>query len=197
MCRSTSPKGRPAAKPTDASEAATLGGLILSFLFGIAVGVSLTILDLEASGFGLGGAVALLHLLVAPGVGLGLLGVGIRRRHPKLRRVGLALLLAAVASFLASGMLLSRKISDSKAAGDALCLVLEACRQVSGRYPQDLQALTPSMLPAVPTTSMGLFRAVPFDYRPSPGGEDFVLGFDSTFFIHCARSRSATWRCDD
>jgi hypothetical protein len=174
-----------------------LGGLLLSFLVGIAVGVGLTILDLEAFGFGLGGAVALLHLLVAPGVGLGLLGFGIKSRRPKLRRIGLALVLAAVASFLASGMLLSRKISDSKAAGDALCLALEECRQISGRYPQDLQALAPSLLPAVPTTSMGLFSSVPFDYRPSPSGEDFILGFDSTFFMYCARSRSATWRCDD
>lgn len=169
----------------------------MSFLVGIAVGVSLTILDLEAFGFGLGGAIALLHLFIVPGVGLGLLAFGNKSRRPTLRRIGHALILAAVASFLASGMLLSRKKSDSKAAGDALCLALEAFRQISGRYPQDLQALAPSLLPAVPATSMGLFSSVPFDYRPSPSGEDFVLGFDSTFFIYCARGRSATWRCDD
>jgi hypothetical protein len=157
----------------------------------------LTILDLEAFGFGLSGAVGLLHLFIAPGVGLGLLGFGIKSRRPKMRRIGLTLILAAVASFLASGMLLSRRISDSKAVGDALCLALEAWRRTSGRYPQHLQALVPSPLPAVPATSMGLFSSIPFDYRPEPHGEDYVLGFNSTFFIYCARSRSATWRFDD
>jgi hypothetical protein len=174
-----------------------LGGLLLSFLVGIAIGVLLTLLDLEAIGFGLGGAVALLHLFLAPGVGLGLLGFGIKSRRPKVRRIGLALILAAVASFWASGMWLSSKISDSKAAGDALCLALEECRRTSGRYPQHLQALVPSTLSAVPATSMGLFRSIPFDYLPEPDGQDYVLGFNSTFFIYCARSRSATWRCDD
>jgi len=43
----------------------------------------------------------------------------------------------------------------------------------------------------------GLFRSIPFDYLPEPDGQDYVLGFNSTFFIYCARSRSATWRCDD
>lgn len=169
----------------------------MSLLVGLAVGVSLTILELEAFEFGFGGAVALLHLLVAPGVGLGLLGFGIKSRRPKLRRIGLALLVAVVASLVASVMLRSRKMADSKAAGDGLCLAREAFRKVSGRYPHDLQALVPSLLPAVPATSMGVFRSIPFDYRPEPKGEDYELGFHSTYFLYCTRSRSATWRCED
>jgi len=169
----------------------------LSFLVGIAVGVTLTILHLEAFGLGLAGAVSLLHLFIAPGLGLGLLGFGIKSQRAKITRVGLALILSAVASFMVSGMLLSRKIADSKAAGDALCLALESCRKSGGRYPQNLQALVPSWISAVPATSMGLFSSIPFDYRPDPQGDDYFLGFNSTFFIYCARSRSAPWRCDD
>lgn len=168
----------------------------MSLLVGLAVGVSLTILDLESYGFGLGGEVALVHLLVAPGVGLGLLGFGIKSQRPKLRRIGLALLLAAVAAFVASVTLRSRKMSDSRAFGDGLCLALEAFRKVRGQYPHDLQALVPSLLLAVPATSMGLFRSIPFDYRPEPKGEDYQSGFHSTHFLYCTRSRAATWRCD-
>ncbi|MCU0864983.1 MAG: hypothetical protein MUC36_14430 [Planctomycetes bacterium] len=168
----------------------------MSILVGIAVGLTLTILDLEALG-GLGAAVACLHLFLVPGLGLGLLGFGIKTRRATRIRFGLALVLAAVASFVASGMLLNRKIEASKAAGDELCVALESCRQSSGRYPENLQALVPEWLSAVPWTSMGLFRSVPFDYRPEPQRDDYTLGFHSTFLIYCARARATTWKCDD
>jgi 4-amino-4-deoxy-L-arabinose transferase-like glycosyltransferase len=169
----------------------------MSILVGVAVGVILTILDLLAFGFGVGGAIALLHLLVAPGLGLGLFCWGIRKRQAKMRRVGLALLLSAVAAFAVSTMLRNRKIAHSKAVGDAVCMALESCRQSVGRYPQRLQELVPAFLSAVPGTSMGVFRSLPFDYLPEPGGDDYALGFSSTFFLYCARGREANWRCDD
>ena len=170
----------------------------MSIFVGIATGLVLTSLHLEAFGLGLICAVAaLLQLFLLPGLGLGILCWGIKNRRAKTRRVGLALILSTVASFVLSRMLLDHKVGASKAAGDALCLALESCRKRDGRYPQDLQSLVPSFLSSVPATSMGVFRSIPFDYRVEPQSDDYILGFDSTFFIYCARSRAATWRCDD
>lgn len=114
-----------------------------------------------------------------------------------MRRLGLAFIFAAIASLVVSAMLGGRKVAESKAAGDALCLALESCRKSDGRYPQQLQELVPSFLSAVPATSMGLLSSIPFDYQPAPEGDDYTLGFNSTFFICCARGPAGTWRCDD
>ncbi len=163
----------------------------------IAVGVVLAILDLEALSFGASGAVALLHLFMVPGLGLGLLYWGIRGQRRTTRRMGAALVLAAVASLVVSGIVLRHKLADSKASGDAVCLALEAYRNSAGRYPHRLQELVPAFLPAVPATSMGVFSTMGFRYQPSLEGQDYTLGFTSTAFIFCERGRAAGWRCDD
>ena len=169
----------------------------MSILVGIGVGLTLTLLSLEAFGFAVGGAVALLQLFLVPGLGLGLLCWRRDRPRAKARRIGLALILAAVASLAVSGVVERRQLAASKATGDALCLALESCRKNSGRYPRLLQELVPTFLPAVPATCMGVFRSIPFDYRASPDGDDFTLGFHSTFFIYCERGRVSAWVCDD
>lgn len=169
----------------------------MSVPVGIAVGVVLTVLDLEAFGYGFGGAVGLLQLFVTPGIGVVLLARGIKSRRPGMWRLGLALTLATIVSFVVAGMLHRRQLAASKAAGDVLCEALESCRQSTGRYPERLQDLTPAFLAEVPVSSMGVWSSLPFDYYPDQQGGDYHLGFHSTFFIYCTRSRLAGWRCDD
>lgn len=169
----------------------------MSVLIGIAAAAILTVLDLEAFGFGLGGAVGLLHLFGTPGLGLVLLACGMKSGRPGVRRLGLVLILATIVSFVVARMLHSRQLAASKAVGDVLCEALESFRQATGRYPERLQDLTPAFLADVPSSKMGVWSSLPFDYQPDPQGGDYHFGFHSTFFTYCARTKVASWRCDD
>lgn len=173
-----------------------LGLRFVSLLLGMAAGAVLAVLDLEAFGFGWGGAVGLLHLLVALG-GLVLFAMGVLRLQVALRRYGLALLLAAVVAFAFSAMLCRRKVRASRAAGDGVCAALAAYRGSAGHYPYSLQELVPALLPMVPETSMGVLRSIAFEYRPMPESDDYTLRFPSTFFLTWARGSRGDWRCDD
>jgi len=152
----------------------------------------LTIANLEAFNFVEAGLVGLGTLAV---VAAGLLGIGLGlsrgRRRP--RRIGSALLLSVMASFVLGGVIARAQRSESLARGDEIADALMAFATVQGELPVDLTALVPAYLDDIPATRMGLFREVPYSYaRLAP--DSYRLVFASGFFSHCQRGVDMPWR---
>jgi hypothetical protein len=186
---------QPKALRAAADRRQAFGGL-MSIPFGIALGLILTLANLEAFGFGLGGLIALCHLLVVPMFGCGLVVAGRRKRHGGVLRFGVATLLAAVLSLVVSSLWVASKEAASKELGDSVCTALASWRASNGSYPSSLHELVPDILAEIPMKSMGVFSVVPFRYTRDSSGDDYILGFDSTSGVVCARRAATTWRCD-
>jgi hypothetical protein len=162
----------------------------------VATTAILVVVHLESFGFVASGLTGLLHLATL-GLGLLLLVAGAIRANARLRSVGAAMLLGAIAAIVAMGLIHRSQQARSKTSGDAVCAALDAWHEQHGRYPDTLQELVPAFLSNVPTSAMGVWSTIPFRYQRDAAGNDYSLAFDSPAWIVCERGRSRPWRCDD
>jgi hypothetical protein len=162
----------------------------------VATTAILVVVYLESFGFVASGLTGLLHLATL-GLGLLLLVAGAIRANARLRSVGAAMLLGAIAAIVAMRLIHRSQQARSKASGDAVCAALDAWHEQHGRYPDTLQELVPAFLSNVPTSAMGVWSTIPFRYQRDAAGDDYSLAFDSPAWIVCERGRSRPWRCDD
>lgn len=153
--------------------------------------------NLEAFGFLVGGIVAFLTLFLFPSMGLILLIWGLKAKRSHKTTWGATLLLAMAAALISSLVITQAKIKTSKRLGDEMCQALAQYQNTKGEFPERLEDLAPEFLRAIPKTRMGLFRSLPFRYQHKKDQGEYLLGFDSTFFIYFERGPDGSWRSDD
>lgn len=86
-------------------------------------------------------------------------------------------LLSLVAAFYYTGpLIMHHQIKQSQELAVPIIAALEHYRTEHGRYPDQLHALVPGYVGAIPTPRLGLFSARPFGYG-TESGDKFVLSF--------------------
>ena len=170
---------------------------VTTLMAGSALAVVLVGADLEAFGFGLGGAMAFVQILLLPLMAVGFWIVGWRRRSRESIWAGSTLLFAVIVSLVVSSTIAARQMESSQDRGDGLCTAIAAYHQRHGRYPERLTQLVPEFAEQVPVTAMGLWSEVPFRYELDRDASNFTLWFDATFGLQCTRRSDTEWRTDD
>lgn len=170
---------------------------VTTLMAGSALAVVLVGADLEAFGFGIGGAIAFVQILLLPLLAVGFWVVGCRRRSRESIWAGSTLMFAVIVSLVVSSTIAGRQMESSRVTGDGVCAAITSYHERHGRYPKQLAQLVPEFLERVPVTAMGLWSEIPFHYRLDPDEADYTLGFDATFGLQCTRRRDTKWRTDD
>jgi hypothetical protein len=143
------------------------------------------------------GLYGLLGVILMPGLGLFLIARGAKKRQRNTRMWGIALLAAAIGAFLVASRITNEQEAASMVRGDQLLDAIGLFHQRSGSYPEELDELVPEFARSIPDSSMGLFRALPFQYDAPRKDRGPVLRFHTTNFYFYERGPGSDWRFRD
>lgn len=101
-------------------------------------------------------------------------------------------LLACIAAFYTGGLIQHNQVEQSKKVAEPVIAALEVYKTEHGRYPDQLQALVPGYLDAIPTLRLGPLRYYTYDE------DQFILLFRGFAFLDAMyySSDTGTWVWD-
>jgi hypothetical protein len=106
-------------------------------------------------------------------------------------------LLSLVAALFTGFLIQHHQVERSQELAEPIIAALEVYRTEHGRYPDQLQALVPGYVNAIPTPRLGLSTARPLDYSAF-ADDTYLLFFPAFAFMDAMYSSdTGTWVLDD